>query len=248
MYVNAGTALATVDTPGEVLSPKVLISLALLGIAPLLFRKLVDWGVTWKQVALAATVAIAIGVAGLGVRTYFRYHTSDVMDVAMTEYTNAEYPEDPAGRSVDLGKYTGRKLQLVKKDDTHFDFVFTSDHAHVAKVVFKDIDVSLMTPSVPEWAKADAGLQRIALTDRQWNRQQVAFGGPDSAHVEMTGGDGYEVSNLYSAELAKNCLNAGLWELLLFKKEKWPKGNCITRVGLHSRSAITKPFLSTILD
>ena len=223
LYANAGTALAAVDAPGEVLSPKVLISLALLGVAPLVFRKLVDWGVTRKQVIVAAAVTIVIGVAGLGARTYWRYRTADAMDIPVTEYTNAEYPEDPAARSVDLGKYTGRQLQLIKKDDTHFDFVFTSDRAHVAKIVFKGVDVSLMTPSLPEWAKLDDGLRRVALTDRQWNRQQVSFGGPDSPQVEVTGGDGYEAANLYSAELAKNCLNAGLWEVLLFKKENGEK-------------------------
>ena len=223
LYVNAGTALGSVDKPSEVLSAKVIISLALLGIAPLLVRKLVEWGVTRKQVALAVAAVVVVGLSGLGARTYFRYNTSDVMDVAMTEYTNAEYPEDPAGRSVDLGKYSGRKLQLVKKDETHFDFIFTSDHPHVAKVAFKNIDVSLMTPSLPEWAKGDDGLRRVALTDRQWNRQQVSLGGPDSPQVEITGGDGYEVKELYSAELAKNCLNAGLWEVLLFKKENGQK-------------------------
>lgn len=135
-------------------------------------------------------------------------------------YTNAEYPEDPADRSLHFGQYDGRRLTLVKKDATHFDFVFESDNPHVAKVVFRDVDVSLiMTPSLPEWTKADDGLRRIALTDRQWNRQQVSFGGPGSPHVEVSGGDGWEKDNLYSAELAKNCLNAGLWEVLLFVKE-----------------------------
>jgi hypothetical protein len=145
------------------------------------------------------------------------------MEVPVREYTNAEYPEDPSNRSLHHGQYNGRTLTLVKKDDTHFDFVFEPQHPHVAKVLFRDVDVSLMTPSLPEWTKADDGLRRIALTDRQWNRQQVRFGGPASPHVEVSGGDGWEKENLYSAELAKNCLNAGLWEVLLFNKEKGEK-------------------------
>src|SRR5262249_24822729 len=148
-------------------------------------------------------------------RTYFRYRTAGVMEVAVTEYTNAEYPDDPALRSVHYGKYTGRKLTLVQKDATHFDLVFEPSDPRTAKVVFRDIDVSLMTPGLPEWAKADAGLTRIALTERQWNRQQVRFD-RGSPHVEISGGDGFEVKNWYTAELAKNCLNAGLWEVLLF--------------------------------
>lgn len=223
LYVNAGTELAALDTPADLLSGMVLVSLALLGIVPLVLRKLVQWNVRWRTVGLAAGALVLAAVAGGAVRTHFRYQTPDTMQVSVREFTNAEYPEDPAGRSVHHGQYNGRRLTLVKKDATHFDFVFEPDHPHVAKVVFKDVDVSLMTPSLPEWTKADAGLRRIALTDRQWNRQQVRFGGPGSPHVEVTGGDGWERENLVSAELAKNCLNAGLWEVLLFTKEKGEK-------------------------
>jgi uncharacterized membrane protein YdjX (TVP38/TMEM64 family) len=43
LYVNAGTALATLESPKGLLSPTVLGSLALLGIIPLVIRKLVPW-------------------------------------------------------------------------------------------------------------------------------------------------------------------------------------------------------------
>ncbi len=79
-----------------------------------------------------------------------------------------------------------------------------------------------MTPSLPQWTKSDPGLIRIALTDRQWNRQQVCFDVP-SPHVEINGGDGFETRHLFSAKLAKNCLNAGLWEVLLFTQEEGEK-------------------------
>ena len=219
LYVNAGTALASIDSPGEILSLKVIASFALLGLAPLAVRKLVERKVSWKYVAAGAAGLLLVVAGAAAVRTYFRYDTAETMAVTVREFSNAEYPEDPSGRSVHHGQYDGRTLTLVKRDATHFDFVFEPKHAHVAKVVFKNVDVSLMTPSLPEWAKTDAGLRRIALTDRQWNRQQVAFGGPGSPHVEITGGDGFEAKNLYSAELAKNCLNAGLWEVLLFTRE-----------------------------
>ena len=39
--------------------------------------------------------------------------------------------------------------------------------------------------------KKDKDLEIIALTDREWNRQQVSFE-PDSKHIEITGGDGFE--------------------------------------------------------
>jgi uncharacterized membrane protein YdjX (TVP38/TMEM64 family) len=40
LYVNAGRALGTLDSPQDILSPGVLVSLALLGIVPLALRKL----------------------------------------------------------------------------------------------------------------------------------------------------------------------------------------------------------------
>jgi uncharacterized membrane protein YdjX (TVP38/TMEM64 family) len=46
IYVNAGTELGRIGSPGDILSLPVLISLALLGIVPLGLRKGVQW---WKQ-------------------------------------------------------------------------------------------------------------------------------------------------------------------------------------------------------
>jgi uncharacterized membrane protein YdjX (TVP38/TMEM64 family) len=43
IYVNAGTELAEVDSPGDVLSPGLLGSLALLGVFPILTRKGLGW-------------------------------------------------------------------------------------------------------------------------------------------------------------------------------------------------------------
>lgn len=153
---------------------------------------------------------------------HHRYATADQMGIPITEYAPFEYPEDPAERSIYFGQYAKRKLTLVKKDETHFDFLFEPSDQKTAKVIFKNIDVSLMTPSEPEWTKADPNLELIAFTDRQWNRQQVSFD-PHGPYVELLGGDGFEKEHLYSAELAKNCLNAGLWEVLLFTREKGQK-------------------------
>ncbi len=219
LYVNAGTELATLDSPAGLLSWKVLGALALLGIVPLAIRKLVAWKVRAWTIAFVVGGLVLLAAVAVAVRTHFRYQTAGTMAVTIREYSNAEYLEDPAGRSVHHGQYDGRRLALEKKDATHFDFTIESDDPAIAKVVFKNVDVSLFTVNPPAWAKDDPGLLRIALTDREWNRQQVRFGGPDSPHVEVSGGDGWEKDNLYSAELARNCLNAGLWEVLLFTKE-----------------------------
>ena len=175
-----------------------------------------------KIVLYSSLVLVTIGF-GLGARWfYLRYATSDQMAIPITEYSNFEYPEDPATRSLYFGQYGRRKLVLIKKDETHFDFIFEPTDTKTAQITFKNIDVSLMTPSEPEWAKTDPNNELIAFTDRQWNRQQVSFD-PHSSHIELSGGDGFEKDHLFSAELAKNCLNAGLWEILLFTQENGQK-------------------------
>lgn len=224
LYVNAGTELAGLDSPRDALSAPVLGSLALLGVLPLLLKKTQPY---WRRLrartmALGVLALLLAAAAALSVRTWLRYTAAPQMAIAVREYTNAEYPEDPADRSIRHGGYNGRTLRLIQRGDTVFDFVLEPTDARTATIAFKNIDVGLMTPSLPPWTKADAGLTRIALTDRQWNRQQVRFD-RGSPHLEISGGDGFEATNLFTAELAKNCLNAGLWEVLLFDREDGKK-------------------------
>ncbi|MGH9345285.1 MAG: hypothetical protein ACRD19_16185 [Terriglobia bacterium] len=167
---------------------------------------------------IAGGVAATVVLAFAGFWFFYRYATSPVMIVPIKEYSPSEYPEDPGDRSIDYGRYSGRYLKLVERDATHFDFIFESKHSYAATIEFNNIDVALMTPGVPTWTKGDPNLERIALTDRQWNRQQVSFA-RGSEHLEVSGGNGFERDHLIEADLAKNCLNAGLWEVLLYDRE-----------------------------
>jgi hypothetical protein len=180
------------------------------------------WRIWRRRFERGGLLVVVISLVAGGWWLRQRYAVATEMTIAIREYSNAEYPEDPADRSTAFGKYRGRTLRLIQRDTTQFDFVFEPTDRNTAKIVFKNIDVCLMTPGEPEWTKSDTGLERIALTDRQWNRQQVSFD-PRGEHIEISGGDGFEVANLASAELAKNCLNAGLWEVLLFTNENGSK-------------------------
>ncbi|GDY09458.1 hypothetical protein LBMAG52_29440 [Planctomycetia bacterium] len=197
-------------------SPLTLFGGAAIGLLLLGLRGLIVWKTRRVQKLFVIASVFVLAAVAVGVRTHWRYQVADSMTIPIREYLSSEYSEDPADRALAHGSYQGRKLLLVKKDETHFDFVLEPTASHIAKIVFKNVDVSRLTPSLPEWTKSDSGLRRIALTDRQWNRQQVKF--DLKSDVEVTGGDGFEAENLFSAELAKNCLNAGLWEVLLFTK------------------------------
>ena len=174
----------------------------------------------WLFVLLFTLACTGAGV--LWIWKERKYRVADQMTLPVVEYSSAEYPEDPALHALLHNRYKGRVLRLVRKAPGRFDFNFESTNRNVARVSFKDIDVTLFTPRAPEWARRDAGLTRIALVDREWNRQQVAFPAR-SPHLEVSGGDGVERQRLFSAELANNCLNAGLWEVLLFVEENGQK-------------------------
>lgn len=147
-----------------------------------------------------------------------KYRVADEMVVSLREFSTTDYPENPADLSALHGRYSGRQLRLTQRSETHFDFRLESSDTNNSTIVWPNVDVSLFATGQPEWTRRHAGNQLIALTDREWNRQQVVFK-PGSNRVEILGGDGWERTNLFTAEIAKNCLNAGLWELLLFTRE-----------------------------
>ena len=174
-----------------------------------------------KRVAIILLISLLLVLIIGGDWFFSRYKTADQMTIALQELSKTEYPENPGDLS-HYREYTDRKLSIIKKDANHFDFVLEPTNQQTAKLVFKNIDVSLLVPKVPDWARQNENLETIAVVDREWNRQQVSFK-PDSNNIEVSGGDGFETHNLYTAELSNNCLNAGLWEILLFVKEKEDK-------------------------
>ncbi len=172
-----------------------------------------------KKQFLLSTLVVSLGLISVGGFWFIsRYKVNNQMAVKVQEFTNADYPENPAALSKNFQRYSQRKLTIIKKDDTHFDFVLEPTNNKTARIVIKNVDMSLLVPKAPSWAKKDKGLEVIAFTDREWNRQQISFPA-SSQHIEISGGDGFEKQNLYEIALANNCLNAGYWEVLLFTKE-----------------------------
>ncbi|MCH9756435.1 MAG: hypothetical protein K0U37_04490 [Gammaproteobacteria bacterium] len=175
----------------------------------------------WAWIGILFFGAVLVFLACARVYLYKRYHTKQDMMVSVKEFTVKEYPDNPAVLSKHHGEYSHPKVMIHQNKENSFDLVFLPGNDKSAKIVFKNIDIGLMTPSVPKWVRDDKGLTRIALTDRQWNRQQVIFSADDE-HIEVIGGDGGE-KQLYQVHLAKNCLNAGLWEVLLYSQENHKK-------------------------
>ncbi|TAJ25907.1 MAG: hypothetical protein EPO64_07315 [Nitrospirae bacterium] len=118
-----------------------------------------------------------------------------------------------------FGNYPHRRVVIQQTGETRFRFVIEPASDHATSIELIDVDLAHVVAAIPPWVKADPDLIRVGLIDREWNRQQVRFQRV-SHHVQVhEGGDGFERHALSRVDLARNCLNAGLWELLLFAVE-----------------------------
>ena len=183
-----------------------------------LFVNILNLRVTKKKAFFGAFI-LFLGLLGIGSFWFkSRYDFNNQMTVKIQELSNAEYQANPAQLGKNFQRYSQKKLTIIKKDETHFDFILEPTNKKTAKIIIKNVDLKLLVPKAPEWVKKDKGLEIIAFTDREWNRQQVSFPA-NSENIEIIGGDGFEKQNLVEIALANNCLNAGFWEILLFTKE-----------------------------
>ena len=98
-------------------------------------------------------------------------------------------------------------LKLVRRDDGTFDIVFPE----ATKVpTIQKVDFRPFMPRVPKLANGNPELTRIALIQRELNRNQTR----------------YDMAGFGSAWIANNCLKKGLWEIGLDKKDE--KGGWVT--------------------
>ena len=169
-----------------------------------------------KRAVFASLACLLILVIAGFVWFANRYSDRPQQTVALTAFSKDAYPENPENTSQVFGTYPHRQLIVEQLDGTRFRFLMEPAPPQASAIELTDIDLAHFVAAVPPWVKTDPDLTKIGLIDREWNRQQVRFS-RISPHVRVRdGGDGFEQRALSRIDLARNCLNAGLWELLLF--------------------------------
>jgi hypothetical protein len=148
-----------------------------------------------------------------------RYDASPDQIVELRTFSPADYPEDPEDRSTLYGKYHHDRLRIEQLDETRFRLLLLPRSPDATTIELANVDLKHMVASVPDWVKGDPNLTKVGLIDREWNRQQVSFARRSEYVQVREGGDGFEQRALSRVDLARNCLNAGLWEVLLFTRE-----------------------------
>jgi hypothetical protein len=107
-------------------------------------------------------------------------------------------PEELSGQS-SAGTPAYKALDLVSRAGGRYEVRLSPG---VDRPELPDFDVSVLLPHVPRLARGNATLTRLALIQREFNRNEV--------HNDLP--DGRDLS------LANNCLRQGLWEVKLAQK------------------------------
>ena len=136
--------------------------------------------------------------------------------------SDAQYPDNPdiGHRSALYGKHDGGALLLKRHANGHFDFEWSRPDGGL--VALRDIDLLAFMPAVPPHLRAHEYLAYLTIINQEWNRQQVRFSRPNP-HL-VVGDKGFAAKRLVRVDLARNCLNAGLWEFFLYERAPDAKG------------------------
>jgi len=145
-------------------------------------------------------------------------NTPSHYEVAMTELTDAQYPDDPdiPLRSKNYGTYSFKDIQINWIDSVTFSMVLLPANAQTDSIVFPSLKLREWIPTVPSSIRSNAYLSFISLVNLEWNRQQVRF--RKEAGGFKVKGDSKEV--FVRIDIARNCLNTGLWEIIAYAKEQ----------------------------
>lgn len=129
----------------------------------------------------------------------------------ITEQDDEAYPDNPdiGYRAADYNfdYFKGGRIENV--DGFHADLSFFINDG-TDSIAFAGLNLRELIPAIPACAKGDEYLSEIALVNQEWNRNQVRF-----APGEFSSTD----ERIVRADIARNCLNAYLWEVIVYVEE-----------------------------
>lgn len=136
----------------------------------------------------------------------------------LTELSDEEYPDNPDMliRSDLDGKYSRSKVEFRMKENVWiYDILFLPNNDFADTIILENVNLEEFIPTIPDHIKNDDYLTLIGLINQEWNRQQVRF---PLGEFKVKGIHG-EDSIANRVDLARNCLNTGLWELIMYTDE-----------------------------
>ncbi|MCT4582119.1 MAG: hypothetical protein N4A35_11945 [Flavobacteriales bacterium] len=144
------------------------------------------------------------------------YNQELVYEASMKEMTDEEYPDnnDIESRCADWERYKHHQIKVQRIDTTNFTLTFYPSNKHSDTITIENINLLEWIPTIPDYL-VDDYLKRIGIINAEWNRQQVQFVGDEFDISKHT----TEGKKTVRVDLARNCLNSYLWELITYAQE-----------------------------
>lgn len=138
---------------------------------------------------------------------------TNVYTAKITELNDSQYPDNPdISIRHDLdGTFSHLEVNITPSEKG-YTFTFLPGNFESDTLTLKDIQLLEYIPSAPEWIKKDDYLTYIGIVNQEWNRQQVKY---FQEQFEFTGKN-KESKTIKRVDLARNCLNAYLWEIIAY--------------------------------
>ncbi|NJL36826.1 MAG: hypothetical protein HC899_08715 [Leptolyngbyaceae cyanobacterium SM1_4_3] len=163
-----------------------------------------------RYIVLSGVIGLATIIAGASTLFYQRYFANNLSEIALVD--------EPESTS----DYSGEKISFEQIEGmTHNVSATMQNGGSEVVVTLKDIDLGLWIPTVPEAIQDNAQLERLFLSEREFNRQRVVFAA-GSPHIEIQDGSGLDAKNI-SVNLTNNCLGSGRWEFAVFEEQNGEK-------------------------
>lgn len=140
-----------------------------------------------------------------------RTWTADLKQLSLEEY-----PDNPDWEirhsAYDQIQYP--TLSIKKEGPGQFSFTALPGNEKTDTLHIPTINIMEYIPNAPSWILGDEYLVLIGLVNQEFNRHQVRF---DEGLYQLTGGK--EQFHINRVDLARNCLNAYLWELIIYAED-----------------------------
>lgn len=132
------------------------------------------------------------------------------------EMTDAAYPDNPDmdGRSKFWDKYEHHKVQIDSNNATDFTVTFFPSNKFSDTLKIEHVNLLDFMPTVPNYITSNY-LKYIGIINSEWNRQQVKF----VKNQFYTAKNKEEGKKTVRVDLARNCLNSTLWEIITYTNE-----------------------------
>ena len=139
-------------------------------------------------------------------------------EIIVKELTDDDYPDNPdiGYRSEFYQQFSHKNCKIIVVNDSIVSFEFPSTDSSGAIIKLENLDILTWMPAVPKQVQNDEYLAHICMINQEWNRQQVKFTLDDE---QLKIEEGEKENGIVRVDLARNCLNSGLWEIAAWREE-----------------------------